>query len=161
MRKSSLVLLSMLGANVAFGNTAFAEPPAPIPSATREAASALVNKEIVQRLKKSDTKRSKFSRAAPPPRARRVRVIDSVARVDVHGKQFVRFAIDVHHRFAEDDEWAIDAFLGCVYVEDKKVFLSQGSDYLPASSAIDGEGDPQPDVCRSAPESDAQIAAKS
>jgi hypothetical protein len=156
MRKSSLVLLSMLCANVAF-----AEPPAPIPAKTREAASALVNKEIVQRLKKSDTKRSKFSRAAPPPRARRVRVIDSVARVDVHGKQFVRFAIDVHHRFAEDDEWAIDAFLGCVYFDDKKVFLEQGSDYLPASSAIDGDGDPQPDVCRTAPEGGAELAAKS
>jgi hypothetical protein len=79
--------------------------------------------------------------------------------VDVHGKQFVRFAIDVHPRFAEAGEWAIDAFLGCVYVEDKKVFLEQGSDFVPASSAIEGEGDPQPDVCRTAPDDGAEIAA--
>lgn len=151
MRKLSLVLLSMLCTDVAL-----AEPAAP-PNKTQDAASALVNKQVVQPLKKADAKRSRFSRAAPPPKARRVRVLDTVAHADVHGKQFVRFAVDVRHRWAEDGEWALEAFLGCVYVDQKEVFLQQGEDYLPASSVLDGDGEPQPDVCRATPE--AQVAA--
>lgn len=154
MRKSSLVLVSMLCTNVVF-----AEPPAATPSATNDAASALVNKQLVQVLKKAEAKRSKFSRAAPPPKARRVRVLDNAAVRDSHGKHYVRFAVDVKHRWAEDGEWALEAFLGCVYVDQKQVFVQQGSDYLPASNVLDGEGEPQQGVCEPAPEAEAQVAA--
>lgn len=150
MKKLSLVLLSMLCTNVAF-----AEPP----SKTREAASALVEKQVVQPLKKADARRSKFSRAAPPPKARRVRVLDKVAMSDVNGKQFVRFAVDVKHRFSEDGEWSQGAFLGCVYVDEKKVFVEQGASFVPASDVLNGDGEPQDDVCLAAPEDAVQVAA--
>lgn len=150
MRTWSLVLLSMLCASAAV-----AEPPVPVPSKTRQAAAALVNKHVVQVLKNADAKRSRFSRSAPPPKARRVRVVDTVVQADVQGRQFVRFAIDVRTRWADDGEWALDAFLGCVYVDQKQVFLQQGSDYLPASGLLSGEGEPQPDVCRPALTADA------
>jgi hypothetical protein len=143
-----------------FANVASADPPAPAPSKARE-ATALVNKEVVQPLKKSDAKRSKYSRAAPPPKARRVRVTDQVAQVDANGKHFVRFAIDVQHRFAEEGQWQQDAFLGCVYVEEKQVVLEQGSDYRPASDVLDGDGEPEPDACRAAPEDTAEVASAS
>jgi len=130
---------------------ALAEPPAATPSKTRDAASALVEKHVVQPLKKAEAKRSKFSRAAPPPKARRVRVLDTVATSDVNGKQFVRFAIDIKHRFSEDGEWSEGAFVGCVYVDDKKVFVEQGADYVPASSVLNGDGEAVPDVCSEAP----------
>jgi len=154
MRKLSLVLLSMLCTSVVL-----AEPPAATPSKTQEAASALVNKQVVQVLKKREAKRSRFSRASPAPQARRVRMLDAVAQADSHGKQFVRFAIDVRHRRAENGEWELEAFLGCVYVDQREIFLQQGADYLPASSVLNGDGEAQPDVCRPAPEGEAQVAA--
>jgi hypothetical protein len=143
MKKLSLVLLSMLCADVAL-----AEPP----------AAALVDKQLVQPLKKAEARRSKFSRAAPPPKARRVRVLDTIAVSDVNGKQFVRFSVDVRHRYSEDGQWTRGAFLGCVYIDEKKVFVEQGSDYVPASGVLNGDGEPQDDVCRPAPEDAAQMA---
>lgn len=144
--KKSLVLLSMLCTSVAL-----AEPPA-------DSASALVDKQVVQVLKKGDSKRKRYSRSEPPPRARRVRVLDTIAQADARGQQFVRFAIDVRHRWAEDGEWELEAFLGCAYVDQKEVFLKQGDDYVPASSGLKGDGEPQADVCRAAPAPD--VAAK-
>lgn len=137
MKKWSLVLLSMLCTNVAL-----AEP----------SAAALVDKQLVQPLKKAEAKRSKFSRAAPPPKARRVRVLDTVALRDANGRPFVRFAIDIKHRFSEDGEWTEGAFLGCVYVDEKKVFVEQGADFIRASDVLSGDGEPQDGVCVAAPE---------
>lgn len=137
MKKWSLVLLSMLCTNVAL-----AEPP----------AAALVEKQLVQPLKKAEAKRSKFSRSSPPPKARRVRVLDTVALRDVNGQYFVRFAVDIKHRWSEDGEWTEGAFLGCVYVDEKKVYVEQGSDFVPASDVLDGDGEPQEGVCVAAPE---------
>lgn len=155
MRKLSLVvLLSMLCTDIAL-----AEPPAATPSKTREAASALVDKQVVGPLKKAEAKRSKFSRAAPPPKARRVRVLDTVASSDVNGKQFVRFAVDVKHRWSEDGKWKEGAFVGCVYVDDKQVFVEQGDDFVPARDMLSGDGEPQEDVCIAAPEAAVQVAA--
>jgi hypothetical protein len=145
MKKRLLVLLSMLCTSVAL-----AEPPAD--AKLEQAASALVNKQIVQKLKAAEAKRSKFSRAGAPPKARRVRVLDTVAQTDARGKQFVRFAIDAHYRGADDDEWEEDVFVGCAYVDQKTVFVKLDEDYLPASSALIGGGEPQADVCRPAPE---------
>ena len=147
MKKSSLVLLSMLCAD-----TAFAEPPA------GKAAEALVQKQVVEPLKKADAKRSKFSRAAPPPKARRVRVLDTVAQADARGKHFVRFAIDVRHRYSEDGEWALEAYLGCVYVDQRAVFLQQGSDYQTARAWLAGGDEVDSDACRPAPADAVQAA---
>jgi hypothetical protein len=88
-----------------------------------------------------------------------VRVLDTVAMRDANGKQFVRFAVDIKHRYSEDGEWAEGAFLGCVYVDDKKVFVEQGADFVPASDVLSGDGEPQDDVCIAAVEDAVQVAA--
>lgn len=152
MKKSFSFVLSMLCASAAF-----AEPPTPV----QDAASALVNKQVVQPLKKADAKRSKFSRASPPPKARRVRVVDTVAVSDSHGKQFVRFAIDVKHRWSEDDEWQVDAFFGCVYVDEKKVYVQDGDGYAAAKSWLDGDGEVQAGLCEPAARDEAAPTAVS
>jgi len=88
-----------------------------------------------------------------------VRVLDTVATADARGKHFVRFAIDVQPRFSENGEWTEGAFLGCVYLDEKQVFIEQGSDYVPASKVLTGEGEPLPDVCRAKTETQTEVAA--
>ena len=152
MKKSSLFLLSMLCASVAL-----AEPPAPAPAAKQDAA-ALVNQQLVQPLKQAEARRSRFSRAARPPKERRVRVLDEVAQTDVHGRRFVRFAIDVRYRSAETC-WKKDALVGCAYLDQKEVFLQRGADYVPATTALGKDGEPRADVCRGASGDTAQLAS--
>lgn len=145
-------LVSMLCASVAL-----AEPPAPPPTTTQQ-ASSLVHKKLLQPLKKAESKRKRYSRAAPVAKERRVRVLDAVAQTDVHGKAFVRFAVDVRHPWDEGEAWKRDALLGCVYVDRKEVFVQRGEDYFPASSALGGDDQARPGVCRAAPGDGVQVA---
>jgi hypothetical protein len=134
-----------------------AEPPAPPTGEGGRAAAALVEKELVRPLSKAEARRSRFSRAAPVALERRVRILDSVALLDVRGKSFVRFAIDVRRPWDEPDAWERDALLGCAYTAEAKVFVRRGEAYLPARSALGAQEKALPDVCRAAP----QLAALS
>jgi hypothetical protein len=127
-----------------------AEPPAP--TAEQREAKALVEKELVRPLEKAESRRSRFSRAAPVARERRVRVLDSVAQVDVRGKGFVRFAIDVRRPWDEKDTWEQADLQGCAYVAEGKVFVQRGAAYLPARSAVGAQEKAVADVCRAAPQ---------
>jgi len=138
---------------------AVAEPPASTATTTQKAASALVEKQLLQPLKKAEARRSRFSRAAPVPVVRRVRVLDTVAQVDAHGKTFVRFAIDVRRRGAEDGAWSHDEVVGCAYPDDRKVFVQSDDAYHPARSLLGEETEAQPDVCRAVPSTVARFAA--
>jgi hypothetical protein len=153
MKKSLTFLLSTLCASVAL-----AEPPAP-PNKLQQAASALVDKQLVQPLKKSDAKRKRFSRSSPP-KARRVRVLDAVAVTDVHGKQFVRFAVDARYTWSEDGEWEESLYLGCVYVDQKQVYIdSGGAEYSTPKAMLSGDEDETPaDICVAAPQGETQVA---
>ena len=135
MSKSSLVLLSLL----LFAHAALAEPP----GSPRDAAIALVSKQLLQPLKKLESRRSKFSRSAAPPSERRLRMLDDVAQTDARGRQFLRFAIDAHHYGDEDegDGWQLDAMRGCVYLDQKDVFIQSDDEYLPARALLGKDAD--------------------
>jgi hypothetical protein len=154
MKKWLLFLLSMLCADAAL-----AEPPAPPPTGAQEAASELVKQRLLQPLTKAESKRKRFSRAAPVAKQRRVRVLDLAAQTDVRGKQFVRFAVDQRYGWDEDEEWELDAFVGCAYPDQKQVFLRRGDDYVPARSALGGDDEAQPDVCRAASPNGVRVAS--
>jgi hypothetical protein len=127
-------------------SVALAEPPAP------RAAEALVEQKVVAPLAKAEAKRSRFSRAAPVPVQRRVRMLDTVAVTDARGQAFVRFAVDVRRFGLDEDAWQSDTIVGCAYPQQRKVFVEREGAYYPASSLLDGEGREQPGACRPADE---------
>jgi len=71
---------------------------------------------------------SRFSRARPPPRERRVRVTQAATSVDRSGRHFVPFAVDV--RFGAD--WHENDIVGCVYTGKGDLFVKKGDSYRPA-----------------------------
>ena len=89
---------------------------------------------------------SHFSRSRPPPRERRVRVLDTTVTRDKAGRSFVPFAIDV--RFG--DEWKED-ILGCVYQGSGNLFVKRGDAYRPAAFLLGKKVEPVPNVCQGAP----------
>ncbi len=132
-----------------------AEPP-PASKAERTKTDALVKQQVVKPLEKAQSKRKAFSRVAPTPVQRRVRVLDTVARVDAAGRRFLRFAVDVHRPWREEGAWGEDEIVGCAYPDEKKVFVEYGERYFPAAHVVSGDETAQPGVCRVVPPSTAQ-----
>ena len=122
-----------------------------------EAAAALVRRQLLEPLKKSEKRRSRFSRAAPVAFERRVRVIDAQAQTDARGHSFVRFAVDAR-RASRETSWSKAVLTGCAYPADDKVFVLEGDDYLPASAILGDDAEPVKEVCRAAPRKAAQLA---
>lgn len=138
-------------------SASLAQAPAALSPATQKAVSALVQAQLVQPLERVRSKRKRFSRVAPMPVARRVRLLDAVAYTDVRGKTFVRFAIDTHDARG-DESWNLDAMFGCAYPNERKVFVQSGDDFVPAGSFLGGNQRAQADVCRSAPGAAVELA---
>jgi hypothetical protein len=90
---------------------------------------------------------SRFSRSRPPPRERRVRVIQATASVDKSGRAFVPFAIDV--RFGS--EWRKDDIVGCAYRQSGELFVKRGDGYRPAAFLLGKNVEPVAGVCEAAP----------
>lgn len=90
---------------------------------------------------------SRFSRSRPPPRERRVRVIQATVSLDKGGRPFVPFAIDV--RFGS--EWHENDIVGCVYRGSGKLFVKRGDQYRPAAFLLGKNADPVAGVCEAAP----------
>jgi hypothetical protein len=132
-------------------STALAEPPEVQPQVVQ----SLVQRVLLQPVAKAESKRKRFSRMAPVSVERRVRVLDAIALTDARGNHFVRFAVDARSNLDDDLAWNSGAFVGCVYPEQRKVFVQQGEGYVPASDLSD---DPQPIVCRPAPAPTDQVA---
>jgi hypothetical protein len=143
MKKLPVCLTLMLCASAAL-----AEPPAP----SRGATAALVEQKILAPLRKIEAKRSRFSRAAPVPVERRVRMLDPVALTDARGRAFVRFAIDLRRSFDEAAPWQSDAVLGCAYPGEGEVFVQRDGAFFPASIVLGKEAGERPGVCRPAQE---------
>lgn len=126
-----------------FSHTTFAEPAAsgsPPDARTAQArtAQALVGRELTQPLAAKESQRSRFSRAAPPQRQLRVRILDEQPSKDAVGNAFVRFAVDARYGFhAPDDDsgsgWRLDTFVGCAYPDRSQVFVKKGDEYRPAA----------------------------
>jgi hypothetical protein len=90
---------------------------------------------------------SRFSRARPPPRERRVRVTESTKTLDKGGRPFVPFAIDV--RFGT--EWHENDIVGCVYTGSGDLFVKKGDSYRPAAFLLGKNLEPAAGMCEAAP----------
>src|SRR5689334_15761852 len=125
--KRSLMFATLLSSTIVWAQSQPApEPEAPKTQVQTDAEST-VQKKLIRPLAMKETERSRFSRARLPATARRVRVTDTVARVDAKDQKFVTFAVDARHGWdmeeLEDDgvakkpEWRKDTIVGCVYVD--------------------------------------------
>lgn len=145
MKRSLSCLISMFCASVAL-----AEPPAPA-AATRSAVSELVDAQLLAPLRKVESKRSRFSRAAPVVVQRRVRVLDAAALIDARGKAFIRFAIDERRSRSEHGPWSKGSVVGCAYLNERELFVRRGPAYVPANMLLGEDAAARADVCRAAP----------
>jgi len=138
MKRLSMLVLLL------FSPTTFADPtpasgsPADAKTPQAKSAQALVSRELIQPLAAKESKRSRFSRAALPAQARRVRILDEQPGKDAQGNAFVRFAVDARHGFrvpGDDDPsgWRLATIVGCVYPDHSQVFVKRGEEYRPAA----------------------------
>jgi hypothetical protein len=91
---------------------------------------------------------SRFSRARPPPRERRVRVTAATATPDKSGRSFLPFAIDV--RFGS--EWHENDIVGCAYTGAGELFVKKGDAYRPAAFLLGKNVEPVAGACEAAPQ---------
>lgn len=134
-----------------FASAAFAQTRPALSSETKKAVSAMVQDQLLKPLARAQSKRSRFSRMAPMPVVRRVRVTDDVTYTDARGRPFVRFAVDTHSARNEDGAWSNDAMSGCAYPNSGKVFVQSGDDFIPAANLLGSEQESQESACREAP----------
>ncbi|HEX5036074.1 MAG TPA: DUF2306 domain-containing protein [bacterium] len=120
------------------------------------AAQSVVQTKLLEPLQKKEANRSRFSRAAQPPQARRLRILDDAPQIDGAGRSFLAFAVDESRSFGvgEDQDvaeadWFKNAITGCVYPETGNVLVKLGEVYY-ASSVLLGRSAPTApaDVCR-------------
>ena len=90
---------------------------------------------------------SRFSRARPAPRERRVRVTEAAGVPDKSGRSFLPFAIDV--RFG--GEWRANDIVGCVYTDTGDLFVKKGDAYRPAAFLLGKNVEPVAGACGPAP----------
>lgn len=100
---------------------------------------------------------SRFSRARPAPRERRVRITQATESRDKHGRSFFSFAIDV--RFV-DAEWNENDIVGCVYKGSGDLFVKRGDAYRPAAFLLGKNVQPVAGVCEAAPPPRASTQAR-
>jgi hypothetical protein len=89
----------------------------------------------------------RFSRERPPPRERRVRVLEAELSRDKNGRAFVPFAVDV--RFGTD--WQQNDIVGCAYRESGNLFVKAGDAYRPAAFLLGKNLAPVAGACVVAP----------
>ena len=133
----SCVLLSALHAS-----TASADEPSLAAWAMNR-----VQLEVVRAIDIRDSRSSRFSRARPVPRQRRVRIVRASTVRDQLGRQFIRFAIDV--RFGASN-WKTDDVVGCIYTPAGDVYVKSGGVYRPAAFLEGKRVAVVPGACRAA-----------
>lgn len=87
---------------------------------------------------------SRFSRARPAPKERRVRVLETTPLTDDKGRAFLSFAVDV--RFG--GEWHDNDIVGCAYLGSGELFVKKGEAHRPAAFLLGKDGPPVPGVCQ-------------
>jgi len=110
-------------------------------------AKARIQANLLQPLAKKEESRSRFSRAAPPPTGRRVRVLASTLSRDAKGRGFLPYAIDARYG---DDEWS-ETYVGCIYDKTGLLFVAVGDEHRPAEFLLGKKAEPVPGVCQVAP----------
>jgi hypothetical protein len=132
-------------------------PAAQAASGLAALAESVLQTKLLEPLQKKEADRSRFSRAAQPPHARRIRILDDAPRADRTGRSYLAFAVDESRAFGiiEDKDnaesnWFQNAITGCVYPETGDVLVKRGEVYF-ASSVLLGRSVPTApaDVCRS------------
>ena len=101
-------------------------------------AKAMLEAKLLEPLQKKEASRSRFSRAALPPAARRIRILNNAFQTDPQGHPFVSFSIDQSHAYGDEKEiaessWFKDAITGCVYPVTGEVMVKRGEAYYPSS----------------------------
>lgn len=84
----------------------------------------------------------RFSRAAPIPRERRLRVVSNTLSKDKKGGSFASYEVDVRY----GKEWRLD-IVGCVYKETGQIFVKRGDEYRPAEFLLGADVRPVSGVC--------------
>jgi hypothetical protein len=154
---SWIVGLSLsLGAEFATANPPAAPGPAAVDGPVAKNALALVDKGLLGPMRARDKRYSSFSRSPPPPQQRTTRIPDGVVHHDGTGASFVTFAVD--HRY-RGERWERDALVGCVYLDDGRVFVRVDEAAYPAAIFAGGDGEADGQACRPTPPADATTTA--
>jgi hypothetical protein len=111
-------------------------------------AQHLVESNLVKPLADFEAQSSRFSRARPLPRERRVRALQTAVTPDKDGRTFVPFAIDV--RFG-GGEWVTGDIVGCAYTGSGNLYVKRGDDFRPASFLLGKNEAPVAGVCVAGP----------
>jgi len=122
----------------------FVETSPPLSAAASDnliaSAKAVLEAKLLEPLYRKEADRSRFSRAAMPPQARRIRIINNALQTDGKGHPFVPFSIDESRGFGGDKGreiaeagWLKDAITGCVYPATGEVMVKRGQVYYPSS----------------------------
>ncbi len=101
---------------------------------------AIVETKLLTPLHKKEQDRSRFSRAALPATARRVRILDKSPQSDTQGRAFFRFAVDESRSLKikqkdtkADFDWQQNTITGCVYPKTREVLVRLDKNYYDAS----------------------------
>ncbi len=149
-------------ASLTLATLAFAQSPEETVS---EQAQRLVETKVTATLAKKENARSLFSRAALPPVMRQVRVVDEAPKTDSQGQRFMAFVVDAQRgRFRSktgEANWK-PAFTGCVYLDQKEVFVKLGENEYQAPQVLWGAKPTAvpTHVCRPAPSTDEALTAR-
>lgn len=121
-----------------FAPLAHADEPA-----SNKWAKDCVKHRLLDPLAQQESKRSPFSRGAPPPDERRVSVLSTEFAKDQSGREFLPFEVAARH----DESWHT-AFAGCVVRGSGDVFIQVGDEYMPAGYLLGKNVEPVAGVCR-------------
>jgi hypothetical protein len=110
----------------------FAQAPAEVAKAEQA-----IQKDFLKPLAVKEEQRSRFSRARLPAQVRRVRILDTVAKKDAQGGEFLTFAVDAKHgadwlEEGEPNPWRENTITGCIYASGE-IFVKSGEQHRPAS----------------------------
>jgi hypothetical protein len=111
-------------------------------------AQARVEEGLLKPLAESEGARSRFSRARPIPRERRVRITQATPTLDKSGRAFMTFAVDIRWG---GDEWRENDIVGCVCTSNGSLFVKRGEEWRPGAFLLGKPGDPVQGVCQAPP----------
>lgn len=112
-----------------------------------ETPDSLVQDKLLAPLAAREEARSRYSRAAPPPAERRVRLLDAAPIADGKGGAFVGFAVDAR----VGDVWHESVITGCVYPERGEVYVRIGTGFRAPRVLLGKKTPPAPShVCHAA-----------
>ncbi|MBL7685658.1 MAG: hypothetical protein JNK65_06465 [Deltaproteobacteria bacterium] len=99
---------------------------------------SILEKKLLDPLRKKESERSKFSRALLPPTGRKIRIENNTPQTDPQGHSFISFSIDENRGYAvnpqkSDHQWLKNAIVGCMYPASGEVMVKRGNVFYPAS----------------------------